>query len=38
VFAAPQYAAAALGLSIPALIYAMTRIGAALYIDTSNRS
>lgn len=33
-----QYAAAALGLSIPALIYAMTRIGAALYIDTSNRS
>ena len=27
------YAAIALGTAIPALIYAMTRIGAALYID-----
>ena len=32
------YAAAALGLAIPALIYALTRIGAAIYIDTHSRS
>lgn len=33
-----MYAAAALGLSIPALIFAMTKIGAAMYIDCHSRS
>jgi hypothetical protein len=27
------YPAAVLGLAIPALIYALTRVGAALYLD-----
>jgi hypothetical protein len=33
-----MYAAIALGVAIPALIYAMTRIGAALYIDCHSKS
>lgn len=33
-----QAAAAVLGLAIPGLIYALTRIGAAIYIDTHARS
>jgi hypothetical protein len=43
-FAAPatnywtMAAGIALGISIPALIYAMTRIGAALYLDGSNKT
>ena len=32
------YAASVLGLAIPGVIYALTRIGAALYIDGHNRS
>jgi hypothetical protein len=30
-------AAIAMGISIPSLIYALTRIGAAIYIDSHNR-
>ena len=30
-------AAVVLGLAIPALIYALTRIGAAMYIDSHNK-
>ena len=32
------YAAAALGMAIPGMIYALTRIAAAVYIDTHSRS
>ena len=31
-------AAVALGIAIPALIYALTRVGAALYIDCHART
>jgi len=31
-------AAITLGVSIPALLYALTRVGAALYIDTHART
>ena len=33
-----QVAAAALGAAIPGMIYALTRIAAAVYIDTHSRS
>jgi hypothetical protein len=32
------YAAVVLGLAVPALIYALTRIGAAIYINCHARS
>jgi hypothetical protein len=31
-------AAVAMGISIPSLIYALTRIGAAIYIDSHNKA
>jgi len=31
-------AAIALGIAIPALVYSLTRVGAALYVDCNSRT
>jgi hypothetical protein len=34
----PSLAAITLGVAIPALVYALTRVGAALYIDCHSKA